>query len=277
MASTTHWAPNTSASSPSSSGRWTAAEFTETLSAPASSTAWASATERMPPPIVKGMNTSWAVRRARSTIVSRFSCEAVMSRNTSSSPPSASYRAASSTGSPASRMSTKFVPLTTRPLSTSRHGITRLSNTSALLQELLRLLDREAALVKRLAGDDAREVHEPHVLERAQVVERGDSAAVDEAAPDRLRDRAHLAEVGAVQHAVAVGVRVDELAHVAGLHPADHVGGEHLRRLRPAGHAHMAAAHVDRHDHAHAPRFERLVEELDVRVGRGAEHDARGA
>ena len=38
--------------------------FTDTLSAPASSTAWASSTERMPPPIVNGMNTSSAQRRA---------------------------------------------------------------------------------------------------------------------------------------------------------------------------------------------------------------------
>ena len=89
MAITTHWAPKWSASSLSSSGRASAAELTETLSAPASSTAWASATERMPPPIVKGMKTLSAVRRASSTIVSR-SWEAVMSRKTSSSAPSAS-------------------------------------------------------------------------------------------------------------------------------------------------------------------------------------------
>ena len=87
---TTHWAPKWSASSVSSSGRASAAELTETLSAPASSTAWASSTERMPPPIVNGMKTLSAVRRASSTIVSRFSCEAVMSRKTSSSAPSAS-------------------------------------------------------------------------------------------------------------------------------------------------------------------------------------------
>src|SRR5262245_31291824 len=43
IASTTHWAPNVSASSFISSGRATAAELTETLSAPASSTACASA------------------------------------------------------------------------------------------------------------------------------------------------------------------------------------------------------------------------------------------
>ncbi len=69
IASTTHCAPNVAASSSSSSGRASAAELTDTLSAPASSTAWASATERMPPPIVNGMNTSSAVRRASSTTV----------------------------------------------------------------------------------------------------------------------------------------------------------------------------------------------------------------
>ena len=90
MASTTHWAPNTSASSLTSPGRATTAEFTETLSAPASSTAWASSTPRIPPPIVNGTNTLSAVRRASCTIVSRFSWVAVMSRNTSSSAPPAS-------------------------------------------------------------------------------------------------------------------------------------------------------------------------------------------
>jgi len=90
MAITTHCAPNTSASSPISSGRARAAELTETLSAPASRTAWASSTERMPPPITNGMKTLSAVRRASCTIVSRRSCEAVMSRKTSSSAPSAS-------------------------------------------------------------------------------------------------------------------------------------------------------------------------------------------
>src|SRR2546423_4957839 len=66
-------------------------------------------------------------------MVSRFSCDAVMSRNTSSSPPSCSYRIASSTGSPASRIFTKLVPFTTRPLSTSRQGMTRLSSTPVRL------------------------------------------------------------------------------------------------------------------------------------------------
>src|SRR5439155_1045096 len=69
-----------------------------------------------------------AVRRATSSMISRASCEAVMSRKTSSSAPCASYASAASTGSPASRRSTKRTPLTTRPSLTSRHGMTRLAN-----------------------------------------------------------------------------------------------------------------------------------------------------
>src|SRR3954469_24045467 len=242
MASTTHWLPKTSASSPISSGRATAAELIETLSAPASSTACASCALRIPPPIVNGMKTSFAVRRARSTIVSRFSCEAVMSRKTISSPPSASYRDASSTGSPASRMSTKLVPFTTRPLSTSRHGMTRLSSTGSLAQDVLRLLDREAVLVQGLARDDAGEVHEAKLLQRTRVVGGADAAGVEEAAADHAAEAPDLVEIRAVQHPIAVDVRVDELLHAALLHPVDHRLGEHLRGLRPAGNGHVALA-----------------------------------
>src|SRR5215213_4346534 len=275
MARTTACAPNTSASSETSSGRRTAAELTDTLSAPASSTACASSTDLIPPPIVNGMKTSSAVRRASSTIVSRSSCDAVMSRKTSSSAPSASYRTASSTGSPASRMLMKLVPLTTRPLSTSRQGMTRFSSMlltnlrggrslAADVEDVVRVGDREAALVDRLAGDHAGQVHQPQVAQRAQVVGRGDPARVDPAAADRVADPAHLVQVGAVQHPVAVGVRVDELLDAAVLHALDHVLGQHLRGLGPARNRHVAAAHVDRHDHADAPRRDRLVQELDV-------------
>src|SRR4051812_21328585 len=99
-------------------------------------------------------------------------------------------------------MSTKFVPFTTRPLSTSRHGITRLSSplcdTRALLQQLLRLLDREPFLIERLAGDHPRQVHEAHPLEGPQVVERSDASAVDEAAADHVGDGLDLVEVGSL-------------------------------------------------------------------------------
>ena len=87
---------------------------------------------RIPPPTVSGMKTTSAVRRTTSRMISRPSWLAVMSRKTSSSAPSSSYRAATSTGSPASRRLRKFVPLTTRPRFTSRQGITRLANINLL-------------------------------------------------------------------------------------------------------------------------------------------------
>src|SRR5437588_5036449 len=120
-----HWDPNRSAASAISAGRATAAVFSDTLSAPARSKLSTSATERTPPPTVSGMKTWSAVRRTTSYMVSRPPLEAVMSKKVSSSAPSASYRAASSTGSPASRRFSKLTPLTTRPPSTSRQGITR--------------------------------------------------------------------------------------------------------------------------------------------------------
>src|SRR5205809_3804321 len=103
-------------------------------------------------------------------------------------------------------MSTKFVPFTTRPLSTSRHGITRLSSTAPLPQDVLRLLDGEATLVQGLPRDHAGEIHQAKLLQRPQVVERADAARVEEAPADRLAHAPHLLEVGAVQHPVAIHV-----------------------------------------------------------------------
>src|SRR5271154_5673527 len=57
-----------------------------------------------------------------------------MSRKQSSSAPAASYIAACSTGSPASRSDTKLTPLTTRPSFTSRQGITRSFNIGNALE-----------------------------------------------------------------------------------------------------------------------------------------------
>jgi len=107
-----------------------AAELIDTLSAPAFSSVRISSIVRIPPPTHSGMNTTSAVRRTTSIMIPRLSWLAVISRNTSSSAPSRSYRSATSTGSPASRSWTKFVPLTTRPRSTSRHGMIRLASTA---------------------------------------------------------------------------------------------------------------------------------------------------
>ena len=128
MFTTMHWLPNRRAASRTNPDRWQAAELIETLSQPALSSARISSIVRIPPPTVSGMKTCSAVRRTTSIMMSRPSWLAVISRNTSSSAPSFSYRAATSTGSPASRKLTKFVPLTTRPRSTSRQGMTRFAS-----------------------------------------------------------------------------------------------------------------------------------------------------
>src|SRR4051812_36973464 len=230
----------------------------------------------MPPPIVNGTNTSSAVRRARSTIVSRLPDVAVMSRNTTSSAPSASYFSASSTGSPASRRSTKFVPLTTRPASTSRHGITRSRCTASAYECGLGLADGEALLVERLAHDHPAEVDLPQLGERRQVLELADPAAVEEPPAHDRCDALDLGEVGALEHAVLVDVGVDERAHPTLLQPADDRVGGHLGRLRPARRGDVSAARVDRDDEAVAERAEDVVEEVDVVVGGGAEDHPLG-
>src|SRR3954452_943697 len=100
-------------------------------------------------------------------------------------------------------MSTKLVPLTTRPLSTSRQGMTRLSSTGARgrplaahVEHLVRLVDREAAFVDGLARDDARQVRQAQIAQRSQVVEGRDPAGVDPAAADDARDPPDLVQVG---------------------------------------------------------------------------------
>jgi hypothetical protein len=59
--------PNARDASRTSSGRATAAVFSDTLSAPARSTMRMSSTLRSPPPTVSGMKISSAVRRTIST------------------------------------------------------------------------------------------------------------------------------------------------------------------------------------------------------------------
>ena len=127
IAITTHWLPNLYTASAMSCGFFSAAEFTETLSAPARSSAVKSSTVRMPPPTVNGINMLFATRETISSMIPRASEDAVMSSKTSSSAPCRSYSTAASTGSPASRKFTKFVPLTTLPFLRSRHGIMRLA------------------------------------------------------------------------------------------------------------------------------------------------------
>ena len=90
------------------------------MSAPLSKIFLASSIDLTPPPTVNGILITEATFLTNSFIVSRCSFEAVISRNTNSSAPSSLYFAASSTGSPASLIDSKFNPLTTLPFFTSK-------------------------------------------------------------------------------------------------------------------------------------------------------------
>src|SRR2546423_5455290 len=103
-----------------------------------------------------------------------------MSRKHNSSAPAASYAIAASTGSPASRRSTKLTPLTTRPSLTSRQGITRTLNIGNLLGSA-RVADQaergsgiETAVIQRAAGDGTGELFCPRRQHRLDVLDRGE-------------------------------------------------------------------------------------------------------
>ena len=90
MAQRMSWLPNAAAARVMSAGLSTAAEFTDTLSAPAAIIVRISATLRKPPPTQYGRCSCSLARLARSTVVARSSLVAVMSRKITSSARSSS-------------------------------------------------------------------------------------------------------------------------------------------------------------------------------------------
>ena len=128
MATVQTWLPKFFATSEIRSGFLIAAELMDTLSAPAPKRVSTSFSSWMPPPTVKGMEIWAAMRFTKSTKVLRPSCEAVMSRKTSSSAPWRLYSAPSSTGSPTFRIFTKLMPLTVCPSLMSRQGMIRFAS-----------------------------------------------------------------------------------------------------------------------------------------------------
>ena len=90
MAQSIAWVPNAYAASDMSWGFATAAELTDTLSAPAAIMRRMSATLRKPPPTQYGRCNCSLAWLASSTVVARSSLVAVMSRKITSSARSAS-------------------------------------------------------------------------------------------------------------------------------------------------------------------------------------------
>src|SRR5439155_18523591 len=127
-----------------------------------------------------------------------------------SSAPAASYAIAASTGSPASRRSTKLTPLTTLPSLTSRQGMTRTLNIKGLLSRGAGGTDQrqgggriEAAIVQRAARNRAGEFPGARLLQGLHVLDRGKAAGGDHGNRDALGKRDGRVEIEALQQAVA--------------------------------------------------------------------------
>src|SRR6476646_3066380 len=124
---------------------------------------------------------------------------------------------AASTGSPASRKSTKLTPLTTRPSVTSRQGITRTLNIQELLGRSACVADQrqrhgriEAAVIERAASDGASQVFRARRQQGLDVVDRGQAPRRDDGDRDTFGQRNGRIEIKAFQQTVASNVGEDD-------------------------------------------------------------------
>src|SRR5215475_4138123 len=241
IATTMHWSPNFSAASLTKPRSFTAAVLIDTLSAPDLSSARMSSMVRTPPPTVSGMKQASAVRRTTSRMMPRFSWLAVISRKQSSSAPAASYAIAASTGSPASRRSTKLTPLTTRPSLTSRQGITRTLNIQFLLGSRPRAADQgqrcrrlEPSIIKGTTGDRAGKPLGRWRQHRLDILDRRQPARCDHRDGNAIGQRDGRVEIEALQQAVARNVREDDGGDAGILEALRDLQRRDLRGLGPA-------------------------------------------
>src|SRR5512134_1228277 len=279
IATTVHWLPNRSAACRTNSGSATAAVLIDTLSPPADRSFRMSSSVRTPPPTVRGMNACSAVRRTTSMRMSLRSCEAVMSRKTSSSASSSSYRRAITTGSPASRRFTKLTPLTTRPSFTSRHGMIRLASIArekgSRPFQAQGVGKRYRAVVHRPPDDDAAHPFALHRPERFHIPQGGHAAGGEHGGGKAFREPADAAEIGPRHHAVAGDVRVDEAGDPALLHLLREVDGDHSRHFHPAAYGHPSFLGVDRRGHLAGIRLRDPQDLLGVAHDGGTQDDPR--
>src|SRR5437879_13131232 len=124
---------------------------------------------------------------------------------------------AASTGSPASRRSTKLTPLTTLPSFTSRQGMTRTLNIGSLLGRGAGVADQrqsrrriEAPVIERTAGDRASKLFRPRRQQRFDVVDRGKTAGRNDGHRNALGECDGHLQIEALQQAVTGDIGEDD-------------------------------------------------------------------
>src|SRR4051812_769143 len=147
---------------------------------------------------------------------------------------------AASTGSPASRRSTKLTPLTTRPSLTSRQGITRTLNICQLLASA-RVADQsegrgriEPAIVERTTGNRTGELLRARRQHRLDVLDRGKAARGDHGNRDGIGERNRRVQIQALEQTIARDIGEDDGGNAGILEPLRDLQHGHLRGLGPA-------------------------------------------
>src|SRR3989441_10090792 len=207
-------------------------------------------------------------------MMSRASCEAVMSRNTSSSAPWASWAFAASTGSPASRRSTKRTPFTTRPSLTSRQGMIPLASMLGHARGgAHRVRQRDGAGVERAADDDALDARVGDRRQRRDVRDAANSARGENRHAHRPGERHRVLDIRSALGTVTrdVGIEEGRRAGVGGA--ATDVDYRVVDDLGPALHRHPRAARIDRDDDLAAEGPAHLAQERVIEGGARADHD----
>ncbi len=135
------------------------------------------------------------------------------------------------------------MPLTTRPASTSRQGMTR---TARLMRAGQRqgVLEREPALVERGADDGALDAVGDQAHQRREVGQLGDAARGHHRPVGGRADVAQQLEVRTLEHAVLVDVGDDVARAALGVEPGQHVV-EVAAVAGPAARGQGAAADVE--------------------------------
>src|SRR5260370_24167764 len=144
-------------------------------------------------------------------MMSRASCEAVLSRMPGSSAPCAPYAIAASTGSPASRRSTNRTPFTTRPSLTSRHGMMRLASMLGPARDgTHRVRQRDGAGVERAPDHDALDAGVGDGGEGGDIGHAADAAGGEHADPGPPREIRGGLDVRSPLRPVAADVGIHE-------------------------------------------------------------------
>src|SRR5436305_1611059 len=239
---------------------------------------------RTPPPTVSGMTQASAVRRTTSSMMPRFAWVAVMSRKHSSSAPAASYAIAASTGSPASRRSTKLTPFTTRPSLTSRQGMTRTLNMAISSGRGARVADQgqrgsriEPSVIERPAGNGAGQFSGARRKQRFHILDRGEAARGNHRNGDLFGELDGGVEIQPLEQAVSRDVGEDNSGHAGVLEAPGDVQRAHLRGLRPTLDRDLAVARIETNGYASRKRFRRLLYQIRIPHRRGADDDTRDA